>query len=80
MLKRIKKNVIYWVFAGLVVVAVIAHIFVESKIQELGCKPSGETRLTNSMLHGSDSALTTLVYQEQWKCRDGSVIWRTPLN
>lgn len=48
--------------------------------QENGCTPTGKQRFTNSVVNASDSALSTVVVQDEWKCKDGRIKWKTPYN
>lgn len=41
-----------------------------------GCKPNGEQRFVNSMVHAGDGAISTLVIEDKLVCKDGSFKWR----
>lgn len=76
---------IWFYFIGLLMLIMVAgsatYMYYDHQDDlRYNCQPTGEQRLVNSMLHASDSALTTLVAQDKFLCDGGRVKWKTQYN
>lgn len=60
----------------IVIIAVVSVGYDLYDTASRGCKPSGEQRFVNSMVHAGDGAISTLVIEDKLVCKDGSFKWR----
>lgn len=71
-----RNNLFFVIVACMIIFSVFAIIYDVYDTQVRGCKPTGEQRLVNSIIHASSDAISTLVVQEKLVCKDNSVKWR----
>lgn len=75
----------WFAFVGVMMVAMLlltgTHLYLDAQDDiKYNCQPTGHQRMVNSMLHSSDSAMSTLVVQDQFKCDGGRIKWKTQYN
>lgn len=75
---RINNKFIYVLFAIGAIFVTVSKILDLQDDKENHCEPTGKQRWTNSMVHSSDNALSTIIVQDEWKCKNGKIKWKTP--
>lgn len=75
----------WFAFVGLMMVVMVSltatHLYLDTQDDiKYNCQPTGQQRMVNSMFHASDSAVSSLVVQDQFECDGGRIKWKTQYN
>lgn len=68
------------IFFGLMVATILLslanHVATEYKDYRDGCKPTGEQRMVNSVINAGQGAVSGLMVEDKFVCKNGRITWK----